>query len=87
MTSRRKMIEVEGKEVVVKEEEILKFQNEIESLVRGNISYLDAINEYCEKYAIEVETVKALISTNLMSKIYEEACMLNLIQGEQALPI
>tara|TARA_Y100001973_G_C5204866_1_gene340691 strand:+ start:3101 stop:3388 length:288 start_codon:yes stop_codon:yes gene_type:complete len=79
----RKTVEINGNEIVVQETQILMFQNEIEKLSsNGDISYLEAIYEYCESNNVEIDTVKNLISKNLMSKITQEAEDRKLIKGE-----
>lgn len=58
--------------------------NEIEALVStSNISYLDAIIEYCEKNNLEIEYVTAAIKRNeaFKTKLYNDAKKYNLITG------
>jgi len=58
-----------------------KFAEHIEIMVRDNdISYIDAIVEYCEKNSIEIETVGKLISKPLKDKIKFEATELNFLK-------
>lgn len=82
--STKKTVEIGGIEYVVQEEQVLKFQERIESLVSSGLSYLESIQEYCELDNVEVDTVKSLISPNLMSKLIDEARERNLLErGEQ----
>lgn len=82
------MVEINGNEVQVKLDEILKFQREIERLVNiHGLGYFESIVEYCDTYNIEVETIKPLISEKLLSLLHEEASVLNLIIKEGQLPV
>lgn len=89
MAKRKRIVEINGEEIVVQEEQILKFQKEIEDIVRKDgIPYLDAIQDYCVDNNVEIETVKNLISRNLLSKITEEAMDKNLLkENSNRLPI
>jgi hypothetical protein len=59
-----------------------KFSQEIESMVNSNeeISYIDAIIEFCEKNSIDLEMVPKLISKPLKEKIKYEAMNLNFLK-------
>lgn len=59
-----------------------KFSQEIEKIVQNNpeISYIDAIIEFCEKNNIELDTVPKLISKPLKEKIKYEAIQLNFLK-------
>lgn len=71
-----------------KVEEKEKFSKHIISLVeRDNISYIDAITEYCETIGLEVEIAAKLITPSIVSKISEEAMRSNLIEKSPVLPI
>jgi hypothetical protein len=55
-------------------DEITTFSLEIETLAKKkNMSYMDAIIEYCESIGLEVEVAAKLISGALKSKIKMEA--------------
>ena len=55
-------------------DEITTFSLEIETLAnKKNMSYMDAIIEYCESIGLEVEIAAKLISGALKSKIKMEA--------------
>ncbi len=70
------------------EEEILTFSQKIESFAKtSNLSILESILAYCEKYEIEAETISGLISQNLKQKIREEAEELNLLPKANTLPL
>lgn len=58
-----------------------KFAEDIESHVMNtNLTYIDAIVEYCEKNSIDVESVSKLISKPLKEKIKCEAMELNFLK-------
>jgi phage-related tail protein len=55
-------------------DEITTFSLEIETLAKKkNMSYMDAVIEYCESIGLEVEVAAKLISGALKSKIKMEA--------------
>ena len=55
-------------------DEITTFSLSIESLARDkNLSYMDAIIEYCSQTGLEIEVAAKLISGALKSKIKIEA--------------
>ena len=69
-------------------DEMKKFSDVIFSLVKqDNISYLDAIVEYCEKVQLEIDVAVKLFTPALLAKITEEARSKNLILKEPMLPI
>lgn len=58
-----------------------KFAEDIEQLVlQLNVSYIDAIVQYCEKNEIELDTVGKLVSKPLKEKIKCEAMELNFLK-------
>lgn len=61
-------------------DQMLSFSLDIEEIVyMKDISYMDAILEYCEKNDVEIEVAASLISNNLKSKIQLEAEDLNFL--------
>jgi len=66
------------------------FAEEIELMVKEfNISHFDAIIHYCERNAVEIETVASLVkgSQVLKSKIMLDAQDLNMLKKSARLPI
>ena len=58
-----------------------QFAQDIESIVKDdNLGYIDAIVDYCEKNAIDVESVPKLISKPLKEKLKWEATELNFLK-------
>ena len=58
-----------------------QFAQDIEAIVKNdNLGYIDAIVDYCEKNAIDVESVPKLISTPLKEKLKWEATELNFLK-------
>lgn len=71
-----------------KVEEKEKFSKEIIRLVqKDNISYIEAITEYCETIGLEIEVAAKLITPSIVSRISEEAMKNNLIEKIPVLPI
>jgi len=69
-------------------EEKEKFSKIIISLVeRDNLTYIDAITEYCELVGLEVELAAKLATPFIVSKISEEAIRNNMIEKVPMLPI
>lgn len=61
-------------------DQMLNFSLEIEEIVyMKDVSYMDAIIDYCEKNKVEIEVAASLISNNLKSKIQLEAEELNFL--------
>lgn len=61
-------------------DQMLSFSLDIEEIVyMKDISYMDAILEYCENNDVEIEVAASLISNNLKSKIQLEAEDLNFL--------
>jgi len=61
-------------------DQMLNFSLNIEEIVyMKDISYMDAIIEYCEQNEVEIEVAASLISNNLKSKIQLEAEDLNFL--------
>ncbi len=70
------------------EDEILKFSQMIEGLAKtSNLTIMDSIIAYCEKYEIEIETASSLISQKLKQRIRQEAQELNLLPKANTLPV
>ena len=58
-----------------------RFAQEIESIVsKDNMSYIDAIIYFCEKNAIDLESVPKLIPKPLKEKLKWEATELNFLR-------
>ena len=58
-----------------------QFAQDIEAIVKDdNLGYIDAIVDYCEKNAIDVESVPKLISKPLKEKLKCEATELNYLK-------
>ena len=61
-----------------------QFAQDIEAIVKDdNLGYIDAIVAYCEKNAIDVESVPKLISKPLKEKLKWEATELNFLNVPQ----
>ena len=60
--------------------DILTFSLTIESMVHdSDITYMDAIIEYCETHGLEIEIAAKLVSGPLKSKLQVEAEDLNFL--------
>ena len=58
-----------------------QFAQDIEAIVKDdNLGYIDAIVDYCEKNAIDVESVPKLISKPLKEKLKWEATELTYLK-------
>lgn len=58
-----------------------KFSSDIEDFVKvHNLTYIDAIIEYCEKNNIDIDNVNKLISKPLKEKLRYEATELNYLK-------
>ena len=58
-----------------------QFAQDIEAIVKDdNLGYIDAIVDYCEKNAIDVDSVPKLISKPLKEKLKWEATELNYLK-------
>ena len=66
-----------------------KFALIIENIVKDrNITYMDAVLEYCQSHNIDPSDTKAMISKTLKEKIAYEAQNLNMLKEKVAkLPI
>jgi len=67
-----------------------KFITEINALVKNNnVTYMDAICYYCEKYGLEIETVASIVKSNskIKSQLQSEAEDLNYLPKTSKLPI
>lgn len=63
--------------------------NEIQSLIEGGATYIDAIVEFSERNEIEIEVVGEIIrrSPILKAKIHVEAEELNMLEPVARLPV
>lgn len=83
MVRRKKFMKTDGTELPAQEDEILKLQTEVEDLVwKHDISYLDALQLYCEKESLDIESIQCLISPSLKSLLLVDAQNKNLIKNE-----
>lgn len=66
-----------------------KIHREIMSYVNKDVSYIDALVHYAEKYEIEIEVLGEMIrkSPVLKSKVRDDAESLNLVEVSMKLPI
>ena len=67
----------------------VKFYHQIEVIKREkkDMSYMDAVVQYCEQNEIEIETVGKFISKTLKEKIESEARDLNYLPKVGKLPL
>lgn len=63
--------------------------NEIQTLIEGGASYIDAIVEFAERNEIEIEVVGEIIrrSPILKAKVHVEAEELNMVDRVARLPV
>ena len=72
----------------ITEEEKSVFTDKIEDLVwKHDISYLEAVTQYCEESGTEVEVIALLVGDQLKSKIAHEAVELRYLPRSSRLPI
>ena len=65
-----------------------KFAMVIEGIVsQGDVSYMDAIRDYCEKNQMEPDAIAPLISKPLKEKLEADARELNFLPKVATLPI
>ena len=65
-----------------------KFSISIEKTVQeSGISYMDALLDYCDKYQLEPEMIKPLITKSLKEKVEVDARNLNYLPKVATLPI
>lgn len=65
-----------------------KFAMVIEGIVsQGDVSYMDAILDYCEKNQMEPDAIAPLISKPLKEKLEADARELNFLPKVATLPI
>ena len=65
-----------------------KFAVLIEEIVsKGNVTYMEAILDYCEKNQMEPDTIAPLVSKPLKEKIEADARRLNYLPRVATLPI
>lgn len=83
MAGKSKFARINGENLVIQEEQILKFQTEIERIVKADgCTYLEAISDYCEEFDVDYDSVKNLISIPLMEKLKREVYAARLAKGE-----
>lgn len=70
-------------------QEMRNFAYEIDSLVANtDLSYIEAILEYCKRTGLEVEVAASLINSNLKQRIESDAMDRNLLKVKaRKLPI
>lgn len=69
-------------------EEMEAFSSKIISITsKGDVTYIDAITDYCENVGLEIDIAAKLITPFIKSKIAEEAMRNNLIEKVPMLPI
>lgn len=74
--------------MIIPEQDNLKVQKEIESLVLAKeMSYMDAILFLCEKYSIEPELIAKFLSKPIIQQLKEEGENLNLLPKSQKLKL
>lgn len=73
--------EINGKEENVRNQQISLFQQEVLKLVEAGNLYIDSITECCDKFNIEIESIKDLISPFLVEKLYEESVKRKTVKG------
>ena len=72
----------------ITEEEKSAFTDKIEDLVwKHDISYLEAVTQYCEESGSEIEVIALLVGDQLKSKIEHEAVELRYLPRDSRLPI
>lgn len=60
---------------------VKKFSETIEHIVsQNNITYIDAITEYCERYEIEIETAASMCNMKIKQMLESEASDLNMLK-------
>lgn len=66
-----------------------KIHREIMSYVNKDVTYIDALVHYAEKYEIEIEVLGEMIrkSPVLKSKVRDDAESLNLVEVSMKLPV
>jgi hypothetical protein len=80
MAGKSKIARINGESLIVQEEQILKFQREIERIVvLDECTYLEAISSYCEDNDVDYESAKNLISVPLMEKLKHEVYKAKLV--------
>lgn len=83
MAGKSKVARVNGEMMIIQEEQILKFQKEIEKrVVDDQCSYLEAISHYCEEQDVDYDSVRNLLSIPLMEKLKQEVYNARLAKGE-----
>ena len=67
---------------------MMSFAMNIENIVKEKeLNYIDAITHFCEKNALEIESVINLINQSLKAKIEMDASRLNLVARSNTLPL
>jgi hypothetical protein len=69
-------------------DQIEQFSTQIITIVeKDKISYIDAIVEFCDTNAIDIEIAAKLLSQSIIASISQEAVKNNLIEKISSLPI
>ena len=63
------------------------FYRNRETVSEGGGTYMDALLDYCEKYQLEPEMIKPLITKSLKEKVEVDARNLNYLPKVATLPI
>ena len=66
----------------VRQEQMVRLQQQIDSIVAQGVSYIDAVVEYCEENDMDVDMIINIIPQSLKSHIMQEAEELNLLKGK-----
>lgn len=77
----KKITKINGESVVVIEEQIFKFQQQIDAIIDDQqCTCLEAISQYCETNDVDIYSVKNLISTPLMQRLKGELIQSRLLK-------
>lgn len=52
-------------------------------VLQNGVDYIDAVVDICEKYSIELEDVKPMLSKVIISKIKSEAMQMNMLKEKR----
>lgn len=66
----------------VRQEQMVRFQQNIDSIASQGVSYIDAVVEYCEENDMDIDMVISIIPQSLKRRIMQEAEELNLVKGK-----
>lgn len=62
------------------------FQNAVIGLRQNGLTWMEAIQEYCEIHNIDADTIPKLLTPKMQEQLYVEAREYNLIKRENTLP-